>query len=513
MKRSILERAAPPVGQEVRAVSGPGGGVGLSIGAVSVGLPLIFYIEDFGDLTTAASARAALSAAFAAIPNGCTLTQRTSDEIMVDKSTPITVSWIGVTVALKLRAAQAGDVFSVKGAAASVFDVSVNMDGNAGSAIRIENCALCKVPRSAVLKGGASSVDVLSIGLLSKNSPSCVLSPTVINFSGADGAKAIRGVMLSDTAELDTNTTQVSLKADRLIGAGTCEADAVFLEGPHNGGAVVCDCEITESSRRFVKTQMKNVTIRNNKGRNSGATGRDMFAFVGAQASGIRIIDNDFSTEGAYGCQVAVDLIDAAVVSRGNKYKSSVSVGSSSAISRSGRIDGAEFIDDEFVNFERLVNQTSATSEVSQSIKIVAKYMRSGAAQNAVTLSGDYSDGFFDVFAPDSITTNYFVSAANVTKKVLKISGSFGYSQPTLNVERFMSEYINKRQMEYSSERSRYSVVAGKAKIIAAAAPTGGVWEVGDEVQKPALSSGQSPGWICVTAGNPGTWAALPALA
>mgnify|MGYP000947193412 CR=1 FL=1 len=29
MKRSILERAAPPVGQEVRAVSGPGGGVGI----------------------------------------------------------------------------------------------------------------------------------------------------------------------------------------------------------------------------------------------------------------------------------------------------------------------------------------------------------------------------------------------------------------------------------------------------------------------------------------------------
>ena len=27
MKRSILERAAPPVGQEVRFVSGPGGGV------------------------------------------------------------------------------------------------------------------------------------------------------------------------------------------------------------------------------------------------------------------------------------------------------------------------------------------------------------------------------------------------------------------------------------------------------------------------------------------------------
>lgn len=30
MKRSILERAAPPVGQEVRAVSGPGGGVGIA---------------------------------------------------------------------------------------------------------------------------------------------------------------------------------------------------------------------------------------------------------------------------------------------------------------------------------------------------------------------------------------------------------------------------------------------------------------------------------------------------
>ena len=159
------------------------------------------------------------------------------------------------------------------------------------------------------------------------------------------------------------------------------------------------------------------------------------------------------------------------------------------------------------------MNQSSASAETGQSIKVVGKYVRAGGAQNAVTLSGDYDVGVFDVHAPDSITTNFFISAANVTSKAIRLFGSFNYSQPTLNVARFLWEYSNRRQMFYASERLRYSVSAGRARIISSVAPTGGVWEAGDEVQKPTLSAGQSPGWICVAGGTPGTWSALPALA
>jgi hypothetical protein len=45
------------------------------------------------------------------------------------------------------------------------------------------------------------------------------------------------------------------------------------------------------------------------------------------------------------------------------------------------------------------------------------------------------------------------------------------------------------------------------------AAPTTGTWAVGDTVWQTAPAAGATPGWICVTAGTPGTWKAMAALA
>ena len=43
--------------------------------------------------------------------------------------------------------------------------------------------------------------------------------------------------------------------------------------------------------------------------------------------------------------------------------------------------------------------------------------------------------------------------------------------------------------------------------------PTGGTWSVGDIVWRTDPVSGQEPGWVCVTAGTPGTWKAMANLA
>lgn len=47
----------------------------------------------------------------------------------------------------------------------------------------------------------------------------------------------------------------------------------------------------------------------------------------------------------------------------------------------------------------------------------------------------------------------------------------------------------------------------------ASAAPTIGNWRRGDVVWNTGASAGGSPGWVCVTAGNPGTWKAMANLA
>lgn len=45
------------------------------------------------------------------------------------------------------------------------------------------------------------------------------------------------------------------------------------------------------------------------------------------------------------------------------------------------------------------------------------------------------------------------------------------------------------------------------------AAPTAGTWARGDWVKNSAPSAGGTFGWVCVTAGTPGTWKAFGTIA
>jgi len=44
------------------------------------------------------------------------------------------------------------------------------------------------------------------------------------------------------------------------------------------------------------------------------------------------------------------------------------------------------------------------------------------------------------------------------------------------------------------------------------AAPAGGTWAVGDRIWNTAPAAGGAPGWVCTTAGTPGTWKAMASL-
>jgi pectate lyase-like protein len=54
--------------------------------------------------------------------------------------------------------------------------------------------------------------------------------------------------------------------------------------------------------------------------------------------------------------------------------------------------------------------------------------------------------------------------------------------------------------------------LGGKTMVYAAAAPTTGTWKQGDLVLSTGASATTPPGWMCVSAGSPGTWQALPSI-
>ena len=43
-------------------------------------------------------------------------------------------------------------------------------------------------------------------------------------------------------------------------------------------------------------------------------------------------------------------------------------------------------------------------------------------------------------------------------------------------------------------------------KFVGTAAPVAGTWARGDKVYDSSPSAGGNIGWVCVTAGTPGTW-------
>ncbi|KQY96403.1 hypothetical protein [Brevundimonas sp. Root1423] len=58
-----------------------------------------------------------------------------------------------------------------------------------------------------------------------------------------------------------------------------------------------------------------------------------------------------------------------------------------------------------------------------------------------------------------------------------------------------------------------YSLSGTRRTLHKTSAPASGTYARGDVCWSPTPSAGGSPGWVCVAAGSPGTWKAMPALA
>ena len=59
---------------------------------------------------------------------------------------------------------------------------------------------------------------------------------------------------------------------------------------------------------------------------------------------------------------------------------------------------------------------------------------------------------------------------------------------------------------------SKIDNISGNVETSGTAAPTSYTWAVGDKCWNSAVSNTTTPGWICVGAGTPGTWEAMPIL-
>jgi len=55
--------------------------------------------------------------------------------------------------------------------------------------------------------------------------------------------------------------------------------------------------------------------------------------------------------------------------------------------------------------------------------------------------------------------------------------------------------------------------VTSGAAIPTGAPADGDSWRVGDQVMNTATAAGGTPGWVCTTAGSPGTWKAMASVA
>jgi hypothetical protein len=75
---------------------------------------------------------------------------------------------------------------------------------------------------------------------------------------------------------------------------------------------------------------------------------------------------------------------------------------------------------------------------------------------------------------------------------------------------------VNLNNQHYSRLSNKHIFNPKDAKGVVyrlAAAPTTGTWAVGQEVWHSAPAAGGVPGWVCTTAGTPGTWKAMASLA
>ena len=82
--------------------------------------------------------------------------------------------------------------------------------------------------------------------------------------------------------------------------------------------------------------------------------------------------------------------------------------------------------------------------------------------------------------------------------------------ETALTSEGFSSSYPS--NIRRYGEKNNVINIGGNSIVSATGVPSSGTWSVGDKAMNSAPSAGEPIGWVCTTAGSPGTWSALGAL-
>lgn len=123
----------------------------------------------------------------------------------------------------------------------------------------------------------------------------------------------------------------------------------------------------------------------------------------------------------------------------------------------------------------------------------------------------EFAQGVNNAITGNSIN-NFSTNDIRVNASGGTITGNTCLSAITNNIQA-IGLVSNNTGTVYYQRAINYASV-GKIKITyAEAVPTVGTWNRGDICFKENPSAGVEPGWVCVSAGTPGTWKAMAALA
>lgn len=154
---------------------------------------------------------------------------------------------------------------------------------------------------------------------------------------------------------------------------------------------------------------------------------------------------------------------------------------------------------DDCLDFNVQVNDNTFLGRVTLSF---------GNSGTIITLNDNTFQGSADLYH------NYF----SATKHAVVNGGSFATSTPVVfssgtSTGRVTFNRVFNKGLGYEQDGSR-TANTGRISLVSwgAAAPTTGDWNVGDKVINTTPTAGGNIGWVCTTAGAPGTWKTFGAI-
>lgn len=482
-------------------------------------------VEWFGaSITATASQNAtAITAALATLGSGMVLRQSSALLVCNGISVAAAVTHADIRLVLQYGGWSAvGAAVRLNGFLYSMLDISINGAGGNAHGLRCENCTGSTVPSSSKL-GNFVATSQLVAGIFTRDSDGMEIRATVHDIT-SNGTQVVRGIMVSDQT-IAKNSTLIAPQVKNITvpaDATVSDADGVYLEfsNPgHVGGIKLIGGDYDNCTKRFIKSSMPNVVISENTGRN--ASDIAMYSFVSSYGNEAGVIEgNSFEKTGAAGVGYAIEIgvpnSDSRFRIGRNSLKSSVVAAASYGFRVSGKISSAQIDVGDCVGFTGLFSQASdaqAIAATGQSLVISGGRFDNlnGAAQNGVAVRGSYASmKVCDVHAVNAVASRAFVSAPEVPSSVIEVTGnvqaySFGRHTGTRPLNAWDAASVA------NNTEARY--VQGRAIMRRNAVPTTGTWEVGDIVEMTTPAAAGQIGWVCTTAGTPGTWKAYGTIA